>query len=112
MNAGRSGYAVVDFETTGFRGFTTDRVVEIGVVCLDCSGEVADEWTTLVNPERDVSASHIHGITGRDVYGAPRFADVAGALADSLRGRVLVAHNLSFEAQFLRGEFARLGHDL
>ena len=112
MNAGRSGYAVVDFETTGFRGLTTDRVVEIGVVCLDCSGEVADEWTTLVNPERDVSASHIHGITGRDVYGAPRFADVAGALADSLRGRVLVAHNLSFEAQFLRGEFARLGHDL
>src|ERR1019366_3747892 len=66
MNAVRSGYAVVDFETTGFRGLTTDRVVEIGVVCLDCSGEVADEWTTLVNPERDVSASHIHGITGRD----------------------------------------------
>ncbi len=112
MSAGRSGYAIVDFETTGFRGLTTDRVVEIGVVCLDCSGEVADEWTTLVNPERDVSASHIHGITGRDVYGAPRFADVAGALADSLRGRVLVAHNLSFEAQFLVGEFARLGHDL
>jgi DNA polymerase-3 subunit epsilon len=112
MNAVRSGYAVVDFETTGFRGLTTDRVVEIGVVCLDCSGEVADEWTTLVNPERDVSASHIHGITGRDVYGAPRFADVAGVLADSLRGRVLVAHNLSFEAQFLMGEFARLGHDL
>ena len=74
---------------------------------------VVDEWTTLVNPERDVSAGHIHGITARDVYGAPRFAEVAASiLADSLRGRVLVAHNLSFEAQFLMGEFARLGHDL
>ena len=109
---GRRLRGLVYFETTGFRGLTTDRVVEVGVVCLDRSGELADEWTTLVNPDRDVSAGHIHGITARDVYGAPLFAEVAGVLADSLRGRVLVAHNLSFEAQFLTGEFARLGHDL
>ena len=63
-------------------------------------------------PERDVSAGHIHGITARDVYGAPHFGEVAGLLTESLRGRVLVAHNLSFEAQFLMGEFGRLGHDL
>jgi DNA polymerase-3 subunit epsilon len=106
------GYAVIDFETTGFRALTTDRVVEIGVVCMDHSGEVVDEWTSLVNPERDVSAGAIHGITARDVYGAPRFAELAGLLTDSLRDRVLVAHNLSFEAQFLMGEFTRLGHDL
>ena len=106
------GYAVVDFETTGFAALKADRVVEIGVVCMDHSGEIVEEWTTLVNPERDVSAGHVHGITARDVYGAPHFADVAGLLVDSLRGRVLVAHNLSFEAQFLIGEFARLGHEL
>jgi DNA polymerase III subunit epsilon len=106
------GYAVIDFETTGFSARKTDRVVEIGVVCMDHSGEVVEEWTTLVNPERDVSAVHIHGITARDVYGAPRFEEVAGLLAESLRGRVLVAHNLSFEAQFLMGEFSRLGHEL
>lgn len=107
-----SCYAVIDFETTGFRALTTDRVVEIGVVCVDHSGEVVDEWTSLVNPERDVSAGDIHGITARDVYGAPRFAELAGLLTESLRGRVLVAHNLSFEAQFLMGEFARLGLDV
>ena len=106
------GYAVIDFETTGFSARKTDRVVEIGVVCMDHSGEVVEEWTTLVNPERDMSAVHIHGITARDVYGAPRFEEVAGLLAESLRGRVLVAHNLSFEAQFLMGEFGRLGHEL
>ena len=77
-------------------------MVEIGVrVYPDDTGEIVEEWTTLVNPERDVSAGHVHGITARDVYGAPHFADVAGLLVDSLRGRVLVAHNLSFEAQFL-----------
>ena len=106
------GYAVVDFETTGFRALTTDRVVEIGVVCMDHSGEVVDEWTSLVNPERDVSAGATHGITARDVYSAPRFAELAGLLTESLRARVLVAHNLPFEAQFLMGEFTRLGHDL
>ena len=112
MSAWGDGYAVVDFETTGFRALTTDRVVEIGVVCIDYSGKIVDEWTTLVNPDRDVSAGFVHGITARDVYGAPRFADVAGLLAESLRGRILVAHNLSFEAQFLLGEFGRLGHEL
>lgn len=106
------GFAVIDFETTGFGARRTDRVVEIGVVCMDHSGEVVEEWTTLVNPQRDVSAGHIHSITARDVYGAPRFDEVAGLLAESLRGRVLVAHNLSFEAQFLMGEYGRLGHEL
>ncbi len=106
------GFAVIDFETTGFAARKADRVVEIGVVCLDHSGEVVEEWTTLVNPGRDVSARHVHGITARDVYGAPRFDEVAGLLAESLRGRILAAHNLSFEAQFLVGEFGRLGHEL
>jgi DNA polymerase-3 subunit epsilon len=112
VGAAGDGFVVIDFETTGFSARKTDRVVEIGVVCMDHSGEVVSEWTTLVNPERDVSAGHIHGITARDVYGAPRFEEVGGLLAESLRGRVLVAHNLSFEAQFLMGEFGRLGHEL
>ena len=29
------GFAVIDFETTGFAARKADRVVEIGVVCLD-----------------------------------------------------------------------------
>lgn len=112
MEFAGDGFAVIDFETTGFAALKTDRVVEIGVVCMDYSGEIVEEWSTLLNPERDVSAGHVHGITSRDVYGAPHFAEVAGLLTESLRGRVLVAHNLSFEAQFLMGEFARLGHQL
>ena len=106
------GYLVLDFETTGFCGRSTDRVVEVGAVCLDPAGQPVDEWTTLVNPERDVSAGHVHGISSRDVYAAPHFAEIAGLLSETATGRVLVAHNLSFEAQFLLGEFARLGCDL
>jgi DNA polymerase-3 subunit epsilon len=106
------GFTVIDFETTGFRGTTVDRVVEVGVVCLDADGNVDDEWTSLINPEREVSATRIHGISARDVYAAPQFKDVAGLLCDSIKDRVLVAHNLAFEAQFLAGEFGRLHYDL
>ena len=33
------------FETTGFAALKADRVVEIGVVCADHSGEIVEEWT-------------------------------------------------------------------
>lgn len=100
-------FAVVDVETTGFSN--RDRVLEIGVVHLDGDGTVTDRWSTLVNPDRDIGNSHIHGITGADVMAAPLFADIAGDLADLLAGRVFVAHNAPFDSRLLTAEFARLG---
>jgi DNA polymerase-3 subunit epsilon len=103
-------YAVVDVETTGFG--RTDRVVEVAVVVVDAvSDEVVDEFDTLVNPQRDVGATHVHGITASMVESAPTFEEVSGALARVLGGNVLVAHNLPFEVRFLREEFARAGAD-
>lgn len=100
-------FAVVDVETTGFSN--RDRVLEVGVVHLDGDGTVTDRWSTLVNPDRDIGNSHIHGITGADVMAAPPFADIAGDLADLLAGRVFVAHNAPFDSRLLTAEFARLG---
>ncbi|ASO21981.1 DNA polymerase-3 subunit epsilon [Actinoalloteichus hoggarensis] len=106
-----AGYAVLDTETTGFTpGW--HRVVEIGVVQLDADGTVVDEWCTLINPERDLGPQHVHGITSAEVRQAPVFADIAGDLAERLAGRVLVAHNLSFDVDFLAAEYARLGLDV
>lgn len=102
-------YAVIDVETTGLRPSWHDRVVEIAVVQVDASGRVEGEWCTLVNPERDLGPQHIHGITAAEARRAPRFDQVAGALAGLLRGRVVAAHNLSFDAQFVVAEFERVG---
>ena len=44
--------------------------------------------------------------------GQPRFAEVADELAANLEGRVLVAHNASFDVNFLQAEFARLGRTM
>jgi len=104
-----AGYAVVDTETTGFAAGGRDRVVEVAVVLLDEDGLVTGEWCTLVNPARDLGPQHIHRISAAEVWHAPTFAEVAGSLAAQLSNRVLVAHNLSFDARFLAAEFGRLG---
>ncbi|TQM82008.1 DNA polymerase-3 subunit epsilon [Saccharothrix saharensis] len=106
------GYAVVDVETTGFAARGSDRVVEVAVVGLDDAGRVTDEWCTLLNPGRDLGPQHVHRIRAADVWHAPTFARAAGAVAARLAGRVVVAHNLSFDARFLTAEFARAGVDL
>ncbi|MEV7970087.1 3'-5' exonuclease [Sphaerisporangium sp. NPDC088356] len=99
-------------ETTGFRTSENDRILEIGLVHLDPAGEVTGEWATLVNPERDLGPEHIHGITVTEAEKAPTFKEIAGTVAALLRGRVVAAHNLPFDARFLTYEFGRLGIDV
>ena len=66
-------------------------------------------WDTLINPECAIANSSVHKITDADVAQAPTFADIANTVASLLAGRMMVAHNTSFEQRFLRQEFARLG---
>lgn len=105
-------YAVIDVETTGLSAQRYDRIVEVAVVSLGPDLMIEDEYATLVNPERDVGATHIHGVTGRDVMEAPKFFDVADDLVRELAGRVLVGHNVKFDLGFLRAEFERIGFEL
>jgi DNA polymerase III subunit epsilon len=98
---------VIDTETTGL--YSSDRIVEISIVTLSLDGDVVDIFDTLVQPERDVSATHIHGITASMVASAPTFADVAGDVAVRLDGACLAAHNLAFDHRMLNAEFERVG---
>jgi DNA polymerase-3 subunit epsilon len=107
-----SGYTVVDFETTGFSPRRGDRVVEVGVAYVSPTGVVEGHWSTLVNPQREVGATHVHGITAADVLEAPTFDVVAPYLVRALAGRVFVAHNARFDRAFLEHELARAGMPL
>lgn len=107
---GTAGFAVVDVETTGFGH--EDRIVEVAVVHLSPDGEITDEFATLINPVRAVGATRIHGITASDVAQAPPFAAASAAVWRMLAGRVLVAHNASFDRRFLEAEFNRCGASL
>ncbi len=105
-----SRYAVIDVETTGFSPVHNHRILEVAVILVDNDGNMVFEWDTLINPVRDVGATEIHGLSGADVYSAPTFDQIAPELGSLLRGRVPVAHNLSFDAPFLAAEFARAGY--
>lgn len=105
--AGARRFAVVDVETTGL--YNADRVIEIGIVTLDASGQVVDEFETLLNPNRDVGPTWLHQITASMVVSAPEFDDVAGHIAARLDGSVVCAHNLPFDQRMLLNEFSRHG---
>lgn len=105
-------FAVVDLETTGLNPRYHHRVVEVAVVSVSASGEIIDRWETLINPQRDLGPQSIHGIRAAEILEAPTFLDIVPELAARLQGNVLVAHNLSFDAAFLRHEFERAGSSL
>ncbi|WP_395656514.1 exonuclease domain-containing protein [Nocardioides sp.] len=105
-----SGYTCIDVETTGLFPTRHDRILEIGVVFVDDEGQVEGEWSTLVNPGRDVGPTQIHGVTAREVLRAPTFADITPVLLRSVAGRTVVAHNAPFDIRFLRVELARAGY--
>lgn len=67
---------------------------------------------TLIQPQRDIGPTFIHGLTAASVRDAPLFADVVGDVAVRLDGACLVAHNLPFDTRMLTNEFQRAGTDL
>lgn len=97
-------YVAFDVETTGL--YKNDRIVEIGFVAFS-DGKILEEWSTLINPVRDIGKSNIHGVTSSMVSTAPLFEEVINDIFRIIHGRVLVAHNLSFDARMLIQEFNR-----
>jgi len=103
--------AVIDVETTGKFPQRHDHIVELAALVIRPDGTVLREFSTLVNPERDIGPTSIHGIDSRDVVNAPRFGEVAGALREVLDGCVAIAgHEVRFDRSFLAVEFERLDH--
>lgn len=103
-------FAVIDFETTGLSPFQNHRIVEAAVVLVDSQGKLLRSWDSVINPERNVDGTDIHGLTAGNLVGAPIFSDIAGDLVDLLRGKILVSHNFSFDSMFLSSELERTGN--
>jgi hypothetical protein len=75
IDAGKE-LVVVDVETTGTDPKLAD-LLEIGAVKVK-GGKITDRWSTLVNPGRSIVGNQMHGITDKDVKGAPSPKDAAG----------------------------------
>lgn len=105
-------FAVVDVETTGVVPERNDRIIEIAIVRIDERGRKINEYCSLVNPDRDIGATRIHGISAGDLRKAPSFAEIAGDVVDKIACAVFVAHNVHFDWRFLKSELARLSTSL
>ena len=101
----------VDTETNG-RGGEGCELTEVGAVLVG-GGELHDSWESLVHVEVPLSRGieRITGITQGMVDAARPPAEVLPELADLLRGRVMVAHNASFDRRVLAQAFERAGLD-
>lgn len=99
----------LDLETTGLSA-GRDRVIEVGLCEVD-DGRLTAEWSTLIDPQCPIPSfiRHHTGIDDNMVAGAPAFAEIGPQLHARLRGRLLIAHNASFDRRFLVSEFGRLG---
>lgn len=104
-----SEFAVVDCETTGIHPGRHHRIVELAIVSANSSGTLGECWSSLLQVDRDLGPTGIHGIRGRDLRDAPTFEEVLGEVLDRLAGRTVVAHNARFDCGFLEAELARFG---
>ncbi len=103
---------VFDTETTGL-DFADDRVIEIGGVELDNRFPTGRTFHKYINAQgRSVhpEALAVHGISDADLEGKPVFGDIFQEFLEFIDGARLVAHNASFDINFINAEFARLNH--
>jgi DNA polymerase-3 subunit epsilon len=98
-------FVAFDVETTGL--YKNDKIIEIGMVAFKGS-KIIEEWSTLINPMRDVGKTNIHGITPSMVSAAPIFEEVANDVFRFIHGRVLVGHNITFDLRMLIQELEKL----
>jgi DNA polymerase-3 subunit epsilon len=104
-------YAIIDIETTGGSP-KTDKITEIAVLIHD-GHQIIKEFSTFINPECRIPhhISLLTGITDEMVANAPKFYEIARDLVEITEKTAFVAHNVSFDYNFIRSEFRRIGYD-
>lgn len=97
-----------DTETTGFDPFAGDRLVEIGCVEIINKIKTSNIFHVYINPEREVpeEAAKIHGLTYDRLKNEPKFSEVADDFLAFVGGDKLVAHNASFDMNFINAELS------
>ena len=105
-------YCVLDLETTGF-SFRTEKITEVGIMKVK-NGEVIDEFSCFVNPEKPIPQRVIEvtNITDDMVKDAETIDVVMPKILDFVGDSVLVAHNADFDIGFLKYNAKQLGLSL
>ena len=104
-------YCVLDLETTGFSA-VTEKITEVGIMKVK-GGEVIDEFSCFVNPERHIPqrVTEVTNITDDMVKDAETIDKVFPKILNFIKDSVLVAHNAPFDIGFLKQNAKNLGYE-
>ena len=102
-------FVVFDIETTGLSPITC-KIIEIGAVTCK-KGEVTSRFNEYINPEIPIPSdiTELTGISDETVKDADTIDKVLKRFLDYCDGRMLVAHNASFDTGFIRAAAERVG---
>lgn len=105
---------IFDTETTGFDPKNGDRMVEIG--CIEMVNRVATGRTfhAYFNPERSMpaEAEAVHGLSDAFLADKPLFSASAQDFLDFIEDSPMIAHNASFDFNFINFELQNCGHPI
>ena len=104
-----SSYVVFDLETTGL-SVRRDHIIEFGAVLIE-KGRTVDKMQLFIDPKIKLSAftSKLTGIQQSDVQGAMSLEEAIDPILDFIKDHILVAHNASFDIDFLQEKLRLLG---
>jgi DNA polymerase-3 subunit epsilon len=103
-------FTVLDLETTG--GAPPEhKITEIAAFHIE-QLEITDEFTTLVDPERNIPAfiTNLTGINKEMINGHPPSREVLPDLLTFLGDSVVVAHHSQFDRSFIDNELRLMQH--
>ncbi len=102
---------VLDTETTGLDPRQGHRVIEVAAIELNGRSISERSFHRYINPEReiDAGAAEVHGLTLERLQNEPKFAEIAPAFLEFIRGAELVIHNAPFDVGFLNKELELAG---
>ena len=100
-------FKAVDVETANVRN--RGSICQIGIARVE-DGEITNVWETTIDPEEpfDSTCVGVHGITGKDVEGAPTLPAMRQKLGELLDGSVVVCYT-SFDETAFRRAFEKYG---
>lgn len=98
----------VDVETTGMSP-KYDRIIEIGIIRVE-DNQIIDQFSTLVNPDIHIDPFILSmtGISLGELKNAPSFYEISKRIKELLSDSLFIAHNVSFDYFFVKGEFDRI----
>ncbi len=101
-------FTAIDFETA-----IRHHICAVGIVSVE-NGKITEEYHALIQPPNNEYNWHniqVHGITESDTKNAPTFDKVYPEIKKRLQGKIIVAHNESFDRSVLQKTMAENGFD-